>query len=55
MSTIFCSMNYAKKVVEMKGLGMATMIKNLVLINEASLPTELTEKALAQGITVRTF
>ena len=32
MSTIFCTANHASKALEMKENGMATMIRNLVVI-----------------------
>ena len=34
---------------------MATMIKNLVLINVESIPADLNEKAVAHGIALHTF
>ena len=55
MSTIVGTLNYAKKVLDMKKSGTATYIKNIVLVGESSVPADVQQQAEATGITVHTF
>lgn len=41
MSTIVGTLNYAKKVLDMKKNGQATHIKNLVLVGESQVPNDV--------------
>ena len=55
MSTIVGTLNYAKKVLDMKKNGTAVYIKNIVLVGEASVPADVQQQAEATGIQVHTF
>ncbi len=57
MQTIVCTTNYAKKVLQMKQQGLATMIKNLIVIDPTAgaIPADLEQLGSQTGITLHTF
>ena len=55
MTTIFCTPNYASKVLDMMAKGQAATINNLVLVGVKNIDRELKERADSQCITLRTF
>ena len=55
MASIFCTANYAKKVLDMKDAGQASKIQNLVIIGVDSIEDSLKTKAEGHGTTLRTF
>ena len=55
MSTIFGTVDYAKKILEMQETGKASKIKNLIIIGASTIDAALTAKAEAQGTSLRKF
>lgn len=53
MTSILCSGQYVQKIIDMKNAGLATHIKNLVLIDDIS--EDLIKEASSKGITIYTF
>ena len=53
MSTILCSGEYLKKVIDMKKAGLAGLVKNLIMMDDV--PQEQIGEASEQGLNVMTM
>lgn len=56
MTTIFCTSNYAAKILDMQSSGKAKKIKNIVLIgSEGNVDAYLKDLAQTRGTTLQTY
>ena len=56
MTTIFCTSNYAAKILDMQSSGKARKIKNIVLIgSDGKVDASLKDLAQTRGTTLQTY